>query len=182
MFVRDVDGHGSLCAYIAITYSVVNLFTCSPICALTACFRRYAARSAWQYACMRVSLVFKNCSTANMRTHLLFPPSVCEQAAARTLGYTQASWDDNSGNEVEPWSTIKSWDQLTKDEQNAAKILGYDNRNYHYTYHDTRRWDQLRSSYPNCKNIYPWPSAALLWLLRVCAFTFVQWRFWRESD
>ena len=106
----------------------------------TACFRKYAARSGWQYACMRVCLEFEQRSTANMRTHLLFPPSACEQTAARTLGYTQASWDDESGREVQPWSAIKYWDQLATDEQTAAEILGFESTTW-------KRWTGA-SGYP----------------------------------
>ena len=48
-----------------------------------------------------------------------------EQAAARVLGYTQASWDNDSGLEKQPASNNKYWDQLTRDERAAAAVLGY---------------------------------------------------------
>ena len=54
-------------------------------------------------------------------------PSVCEsqQVAARALGYTDASWDNLSGDELQPWSSIKSWVHLTESEKAAAVVLGY---------------------------------------------------------
>ena len=48
-----------------------------------------------------------------------------EQDAAETLGYTQASWDNLSGKEQQPWSSIKYWASLTDNEKAAAKVLGY---------------------------------------------------------
>lgn len=41
------------------------------------------------------------------------------------LGYTSATWDNLSGEELQPWSTIKSWVDLTANEQIAAGVLGY---------------------------------------------------------
>ena len=54
-------------------------------------------------------------------------PPVCdsEQAALRVLGYTQATWDNLSGREQQPWSAIKSWYALTANEKVAADVLGY---------------------------------------------------------
>ena len=53
--------------------------------------------------------------------------SVCqsEQAAVRTLGYTPTTWDNVSGDELQPWSSIKSWAQLTIEEKAAGRVLGY---------------------------------------------------------
>ena len=53
--------------------------------------------------------------------------SVCssEQLALRALGYTQASWDNLSGKEQQPWSVIKFWASLTANEKAAAAVLGY---------------------------------------------------------
>ena len=48
-----------------------------------------------------------------------------EQAAARVLGFTQASWDNASGLEKQPPSTLKKWDQLTFQQRAAAAVLGY---------------------------------------------------------
>ena len=83
------------------------------------------------------------------------PRSACEQAAARTLGFTQASWDDTSGKEVLPWSMAKYWDQLTKDEQKAAEILCLNKiiwNNHHVV--NNRPWTDLASC-PNGKNVHP---------------------------
>ena len=41
------------------------------------------------------------------------------------LGYTQASWDNLSGQEQQPWSSIKSWASFTDNEKAAAVVLGY---------------------------------------------------------
>ena len=41
------------------------------------------------------------------------------------LGYTQASWDNLSGQEQQPWSSIKSWASLTDIEKEGAAVLGY---------------------------------------------------------
>ena len=48
-----------------------------------------------------------------------------EQAAAIALGYTQVSWDNLSGKELQPWSSIKSWAALGDTERAGARILGY---------------------------------------------------------
>ena len=49
-----------------------------------------------------------------------------EQAAYTTLGYTEASWNNLSGEQLRPWSTIKSWAHLSAKEEEAAAVLGYD--------------------------------------------------------
>lgn len=41
------------------------------------------------------------------------------------MGYDEYSWDNYSGEEQQPWSTIKYWSSLTKNEIQAAKFLGY---------------------------------------------------------
>ena len=46
------------------------------------------------------------------------------------LGYTQASWDNLSGKEQQPWSTIKYWASLTSIEKAAAALLGYTETNW----------------------------------------------------
>ena len=55
------------------------------------------------------------------------PPQECnsEQAAATILGFTQASWDNESGNEEQPSSADKGWKELTERERAAALVLGY---------------------------------------------------------
>ena len=45
--------------------------------------------------------------------------------AAVVLGYTQASWDNKSGKELQPSSSEKYWSQLTARERAAASALGY---------------------------------------------------------
>ena len=54
-------------------------------------------------------------------------PSACESenAGAVTLGYTKLSWDDESGQERQPWASFKSWAQLTANEKAGALLLNY---------------------------------------------------------
>ena len=47
------------------------------------------------------------------------------QAAAKTLGYTQTSWDNRSKKEKQPAVALKSWKDLTHDQRVAAVTLGY---------------------------------------------------------
>ena len=46
------------------------------------------------------------------------------------LGYSDQSWDNMSGNEQQPWASIKYWTQLTISEKAAAKALGYNKANW----------------------------------------------------
>ena len=48
-----------------------------------------------------------------------------EQAGAAVLGYTKVSWDNLSGKEKQPWSSFKSWFELSLNEKAAAGLLGY---------------------------------------------------------
>ena len=41
------------------------------------------------------------------------------------LGFTQLSWDNLSGKETQPYSSIKYWAALTENEKAAAVVLGY---------------------------------------------------------
>ena len=63
---------------------------------------------------------------------------VTEKQAAQQLGYTQVTWDNDSGKEPQPASSSKAWAELTDVERNAAVALGYSQLS----------WD------------YPWPPAA----------------------
>ena len=54
------------------------------------------------------------------------------------MGYTQVSWDNESGKEPQPASSSKSWADLTDVEKKAVVTLGYSQLS----------WD------------YPWPAAA----------------------
>ena len=63
---------------------------------------------------------------------------VSERTAAQQLGFTQVSWDDESGKEPQPASSSKQWADLTAVEKKAAVALGYSQLS----------WD------------YPWPAAA----------------------
>ena len=46
-----------------------------------------------------------------------------EQAGAVALGFTKLSWND--GDEQQPLSAFKSWEQLTANEKAGAALLGY---------------------------------------------------------
>ena len=63
-----------------------------------------------------------------------FPlPSACnnsEQAAAAVLGYTQASRDNDSGQEPQPFSSYKFWSSLSDNEKVAAVLLGYTDKSW----------------------------------------------------
>ena len=48
-----------------------------------------------------------------------------EQKAAGVLGYTQVSWDNLYGQELQPSSADKHWANLTTSEKAAANVLGY---------------------------------------------------------
>ena len=48
-----------------------------------------------------------------------------EQAAAKVLGFTRVSWDNESGNEPQPITFRKSWALMKHRERQAAKLLGY---------------------------------------------------------
>ena len=41
------------------------------------------------------------------------------------MGYTSATWENWSGNELQPWSSMKRWAGLTANEKAAAGVLGY---------------------------------------------------------
>ena len=69
------------------------------------------------------------------------------------LGYTPISWDDSSGTELQPWSSIKSWTDLTNDEKAAGRVLGYtattwDNDDQPQPASADKEWSELRS----CEN------------------------------
>ena len=48
-----------------------------------------------------------------------------QQQAATSLGYTQVSWDNTSGNEPQPASASAKWTVLTTQDKLAATVLGY---------------------------------------------------------
>ena len=55
-----------------------------------------------------------------------FPPNCkSERVWWQVLGYTQVSWDNWSGEEQQPWSSIKYWSSLTPNEKAAAEALGF---------------------------------------------------------
>ena len=41
------------------------------------------------------------------------------------LGYTELTWDNDSGKEPQPLSSNKTWGALKEQEKEAAVILGY---------------------------------------------------------
>ena len=56
----------------------------------------------------------------------------------RVLGYTEVSWNNFSGEELQPWSYIKSWVHLSENEKQAAVFLGYTEKS----------WDDYSGSEP----------------------------------
>ena len=46
------------------------------------------------------------------------------------LGYTQASWDNDSGQEPQPFSSYKFWASLSDNEKAAAVLLGYTEKSW----------------------------------------------------
>ena len=63
-------------------------------------------------------------------TFTLTPACNSEQAAAAVLGFSQAAWDNLSGQERQPWSASKSWLELSVNEKIAAVLLGYTQRSW----------------------------------------------------
>ena len=60
------------------------------------------------------------------------------------LGFSQASWDNESGQETQPASSEKYWAQLTHDERAAAGVLGYTEETWDGSPAATRKaWAQL---------------------------------------
>lgn len=49
-----------------------------------------------------------------------------ERDAAKALGFTKVSWDNWSGEEPQPASLEKRWDELTDEEREGAKKTGLD--------------------------------------------------------
>ena len=61
-------------------------------------------------------------------THL--PVCVSERAALIVLGFTQVSWDNESGEEQQPLASFLSWAALTDEEKAAGTQLGYTATNW----------------------------------------------------
>ena len=112
-----------------------------------------------------------------------------EQDAMRVLGYTQASWDNLSGEEQQPWSSIKYWSSLTPNEKEAAVVLGYTEMTWHYVFSMGRHilgkapleplsaikyWDELtpcgEGENAGCHSVHPRDISR-------CFFIFIAWRF-----
>ena len=60
----------------------------------------------------------------------LLSACVSERAAAMALGFTQVSWDNDSGEEQQPLTGFLSWAILTDEEKAAASVLGYTATNW----------------------------------------------------
>ena len=58
------------------------------------------------------------------RTLALLPGCVSEQAAARALGFTQASWDNGED------PVARTWRVLTHEERVAGVVLGYTEKSW----------------------------------------------------
>ena len=64
------------------------------------------------------------------------PGCISQQAAAMALGYTQVSWDNESGEEQQPLASFLSWAALTDEEKAAGTLLRY----------TATSWDNLSGS------------------------------------
>ena len=53
-----------------------------------------------------------------------------ERAGAVVLGYTEASWENLSGQERQPWSYGKPWIRLTDIERIGAALLGFTEKSW----------------------------------------------------
>ena len=60
----------------------------------------------------------------------LLSACVSERAAAMALGFTQVSWDNESGEEQQPLTGFLTWAVLTDEEKAAASVLGYTATNW----------------------------------------------------
>jgi hypothetical protein len=65
------------------------------------------------------------------------------QAAAETLGYNQQSWDGSK----KVAASSKSWKDLSADEKEAAKVLGYDRCRWDKVDYDSDEEDEASKSY-----------------------------------
>ena len=64
------------------------------------------------------------------------------------LGYTKLTWDNDSGFEQKPWSFIKLWSSLTKNEKDAAKVLGFTKKSWEKKRKSRifqKKWDDMTS-------------------------------------
>lgn len=84
------------------------------------------------------------------------------------LGYTQVSWDDESGRELQPPSSEKYWAQLTDKERAAATVLGYTKAIWNQPASVDKYWNELTS----CGMWRAFISASL----SICAF-YLRWFF-----
>ena len=76
-----------------------------------------------------------------------------QQKAAEVMGFNQVTWDNLSGNEVQPdsWSN-NYWSELKRSERAAAVILGYnqitwdnDSGSEPHAFSNNKHWSQLTS-------------------------------------
>lgn len=106
-----------------------------------------------------------------------------EQAAARVLGFTRASWDNVSGMEKQPLSTLKEWVHLTTRERVAANVLGYSE----YTWNQvdqqeqplwmTKRWDELISLGEYQYPVRHTPLSLFMLGTTVSQLLFIEWQY-----
>ena len=65
------------------------------------------------------------------RTHTVTTKTLTlQQEAAALLGYTQVSWDNASGKEVQPETASKKWTDLTTIQKSSALVLGYNEKTW----------------------------------------------------
>ena len=89
------------------------------------------------------SLVTTMASTENLDWEEL---SAEQQAAAKTLGYTQEIWDGSGKVPADE----KDWQELSADEQKAATTLGYDKKTWSKSDNiEDLDWDELNDEQQN---------------------------------
>ena len=69
-----------------------------------------------------------------------------QQQAAALLGYTQASWDNASGDETQPASASKKWADLNTTERLAATVLGYTEQTWSTISESKTPWSALTNT------------------------------------
>ena len=69
--------------------------------------------------------------------------SLSKLEAAEALGYTQASWDNTSGNEEQPAAAKKQWSELTDTEKSAVIVLGYTEETWSTISETKKSWTTL---------------------------------------
>ena len=93
--------------------------------------------------------------TARART-VTTTQQLSQQQAAALLGYTQVSWDNESGSEAQPASASKKWAELTTQERFAATVLGYTQQTWITILQTKASWSTLTVSTGEHIRLHDW--------------------------